>query len=346
MTAAPRVADTLADAGPRDLVHVDRKGRVRSRARSRAVAVAYWGLLATLVGIEGYLGYELFGWPGLSIAATLGGYVGWIFTRVGYLKTGVQRLVANDLSGSEAAFERVATARLTPKHLRARAWGGLASAARLRGDDALALEHIRKAIGLYKRSKRATALTAQHMEAQLLARLGRLEEARAVLAELPSEAPEGEYTRLSHYTTELYVAFREGKHRLSDDALHERATFALGITSAAPLLALLGWAFQQNGDPDMAELVIVEARDRHPGELMTIPMPELSRWLDDSGSVDKSPPEISLRRGASPSHTPPSLRRCAPVDSARTGVRVADEDDDEEEVVGARLTKARRGESR
>ena len=48
-----------------------------------------------LVGLEGYLGYELFGWPGLSIAAVLGGYVGWIFTRVMHLRRGVRTMVTN-----------------------------------------------------------------------------------------------------------------------------------------------------------------------------------------------------------------------------------------------------------
>lgn len=282
MSAAPRVADNLAEAGPRDLVHVDRKGRVRSRARSRAISVAYWGVLATLVGIEGYLGHQLMGVPGLSIAVILGGYVGWIFTRVGHLKGGVRSMVGSDLDAAEARFQRVAHARLTPRHLKARAWAGLASVSRLRGEDEKALEQIRESLRLHKRSKRAMALTARHMEAQLLARLDRVPEARAVLDEIREHPAQGEYTQLSQYTTELYVAFRAGRHALSDDELHERATFALPITAAAPLLALLGWAFRQNGDEEMAELVLEEARDRHPGELMSVPMPKLSRWLEES----------------------------------------------------------------
>ncbi|MCA9610599.1 MAG: hypothetical protein KC619_33620 [Myxococcales bacterium] len=283
MSAAPRVADSLAEAGPRDLVHVDRKGRVRSRARSRAIAVAYWGVLATLVGIEGYLGHLLLGLPGLSIAVILGGYVGWIFTRVGHLRGGLRSMVGSDLDAAAARFERVAKARLTPKHLRARAWAGLASVSRLRGEDEKALEQIRESLRLHKRSNRAMALTARHTEAQLLARLDRIEEARSVLDEIRDQPAEGEYTQLSQYTTELYVAFRAGAHSLSDDELHERATFALPITAAAPLLALVGWAFRQNGDEEMAELVLDEARDRHPGELMSVPMPKLSRWLEESG---------------------------------------------------------------
>ncbi|MBX3276303.1 MAG: hypothetical protein KF729_38980 [Sandaracinaceae bacterium] len=284
MSGTVRVADTLADAGPRDLVHVDGKGRVRSRARAQALTVGYWGLVSTLVGIEAYLGYALLGWPGLSIAAALGGWVGWVFTRVGHLKGGVRSLVSSDLEGAEAHFERVAHARLVPRHLKARALAGLAGVARVRGDDALALERIRRAIALSRRPKAALAQTARHHEAQLLARLDRHEEARAVLEEIGEPAP-GEYVRLSHHTTELYLAFRAGRHALSDDALHERASFALPITAAAPLLALLGWAFSERGDDEMAELLVGEARDRHPGELLSGPMPDLDRWMREGARV-------------------------------------------------------------
>jgi len=306
MTAS-RVADNLAEAGPRDLVYVDRKGRVRTRARTRALTVAYWGALGALVAAEGYLGYEVFGWPGLSIATVLGGYVGWIFTRVGLLRRGLRQMMDGDLEGAEGVFERVAKARLSPKHLRARAWGGLASAARLRGDDELALARVREAIRLStrRRSKRAVAQTARHLEAQLLARLGQAGEARAVWRELPSEVPEGEYTRLSYHTTELYLAFCEGRHDLSDDALHERASFALSITAAAPLLALLAWAFEQSDDAEMSELLRDEAKDRHPGELLSVPMPDLDRWLDgrarlrvdaDVDDVAEAEAEVERRR--------------------------------------------------
>lgn len=282
--SSPRVADTLAEAGPRDLVNLDRKGRVRTRAQTWALVGGYWGILGSLVAVEGYLGYLLLGMPGLSIAAVLGGYVGWIFTRVTHLRRATRMLVTNQLEEAEAAYLRVAQSRFTPRHLKARAWGGLASAARLRGEDELALERVRKAIALQRR-KRPLGLTARHMEAAVLARLGRLQESRAVWRELPQDIPDGEYVKLSHHTTELYLAFCEGSHGFDDDALHERASFALEITAAAPLLALLGWAFEQNGDTEMATLLVDEARDRHPGELMSVPMPEVSGWLEGYGRV-------------------------------------------------------------
>ncbi len=308
-TPSPRVANTLAEAGPRDLVHIDSDGRVRSRAKTRVLSFAYWGLLSALVAVEGYLGFELFGVPGLSIALVLGGYVGWIFTRVAQQRRGLELMVQAKLDEAEDTFERVAHARLVPKHLRARAWAGLASVARLRGDDELALKRIRACIRLRRRRRRALSLTTRHVEASILARLDRIDEARAVLAELPADVPEGEYVRLSHYTNHLYVAFRSGRHDLDDDELHEQAAFALGITSAAPLLALLGWAFEQIGDTDMAQLLGDEARDRHPGDLLSTPMPRLQRWLDGEDVSARARVDVTEEEEAAVSERPEREKR-------------------------------------
>ena len=274
-----RVADSLAEAGPRDLVHIDRKGKVVTGGRARIIRVGYWGLLTSLVGAEAYLGYTAFGVLGLSVAAALGGYVAFVFTRVAHLRRGLGLLLSSSLDEAEAAFERVATGRFTPRRMRARGLGGLSAVARLRGRPELALKRLRQSL-LLRRRGGALAEAARHTEAQLLARLGRVQEARAVLAEASPDIPEGEYPRLTYHTAELYIAFCDGRHQLDDDELHERASFALGITSAAPLLALLAWAFEQRGDDDMRQLLLDEAKDRHPGDLLSGPMPRLQRWLD------------------------------------------------------------------
>jgi len=90
-------------------------------------------------------------------------------------------------------------------------------------------------------------------------------------------------------TTELFLAFHEGRHELDDEALHERAKFALGITTASPMLALLSWAFAENGDEEMAELLRDEAQDRHPGKLMSVPMPKLDAWLNKEHARAEGP---------------------------------------------------------
>ena len=277
-----RVANTLEEAGPRDLVHIDARGRVRSRAKARVLATLYWGTLTALVGVEAFLGHSLFGLPGLSIAAALGGYMGWVGTRLIYLRRGLELLTESKLDDADAFFQRVANARLVPRRLRARAWGGLAATASVRGDPETALAHLRESLRLQGKSRRAIGLAAKHSEIKLLARLGRIPEARELMALLPQGEPKGEYTLLSHYSTHLYVAFRDGKHDFDDGALHDMAAFALPITSAAPLLALLAWAFEKNGDADMRELLLDEALDRHPGDLLSMTMPNLQRWMDEA----------------------------------------------------------------
>jgi len=277
---APRIADNLEQAGPRDLVHVDGTGRVRSRARTRVISIAYWGALAALVALEGYLGYLLLGTPGLSIGAVLGSYVGWVGSRVVLLRSGLGLLTRSKLDEADRLFDRVTRSPLTPRRLKARAWGGLAYAASLRGDPERALAHLRVRLRLQGRSERALALVARHSEVKLLARLGRTAEARQALAALPEEEPAGGYALLSHHTTHAYLAFCEGRHQLDDEQLHRMASFALGITSAAPLLALLAWAFEQNGDDEMRQLLLAEAKDRHPGDLLSKTMPGLQRWMD------------------------------------------------------------------
>lgn len=288
--SAPRIANSLAEANPQDLVHIDAAGRVRTRGRARVYSVLYWGSLATLIGVEAYLGYLLFDLPGLSIAAVLGGYVGWIFGRLRQLQRGIALGAESRLDEAEERLEKVAHGRLVPRRLRARALGGLASIASLRGDPELALSRVREALSIWRRSKRPMAQIARYAEVQLLTRLGKTDEARARLSEL-GPAPEGEYLRLGHHTIELYLAFVEGEHSLDDAELHERASFALGITSAASLLALLAWAFRRNGDEEMTALLLSEARDRHPGKILAKRMPDLQRWIEDHDALASAPVE-------------------------------------------------------
>src|SRR5690606_37320985 len=127
------------------------------------------------------------------------------------------------------------------------------------------------------------ARVARYSEVYLLVNVGRLDEARAKLEEL-GPVPEGEYYRISHWGAELYLALAEGTHTIDEDELHRRAKDALAITSAAGLLGLLAWAFDQQGDGEMAALLLDEARDRHPGQKLSGPMPLLEAWMQDQAA--------------------------------------------------------------
>ncbi|RZO55708.1 MAG: hypothetical protein EVA89_25525 [Sandaracinaceae bacterium] len=274
-----QLADSLEAARPEDLVHIDREGRVRSPARYRAITGVYWVTLLGLTGIEGYLGYLLFGAPGLSLGIVIGGALAWVGSRHVLLRRSSTAALSGEVDVAEAMAERVAKGWLVPRSLRAIAYGRLAFCASLRGDPDAMLRHTRESLRLWGKSGNVVARITRYGEVFALTRMGTLDTATDKLEMLGPE-PTGDYLRLTHWTTELFLAFRKGAHELDEDVLHERAKHALGITSASPLLALLAWAFEQNGDADMAELLMDEARDRHPGDLLSKRMPELQRWMD------------------------------------------------------------------
>ena len=63
-----------------------------------------------------------------------------------------------------------------------------------------------------------------------------------------------------------------------------RAQSALAISSAAPLLGLLAWAYTQLGDGDMSQHLLGEALDRHAGPRLSVGLPLLQKWLDTAAA--------------------------------------------------------------
>lgn len=280
MANHPKIAKDLESAEPHDLVHVDGKGRVRSPLRLRVLTSTYWSVLGLLVVAEGWLGYQLMGTPGLSLAVVLGAFVAWVGSRHLLLRRATREALASNLDEAEARLMRIAHGRLVPRRMRASARSWLSYCASLRGDAEGALAHSREAVRLWGKRKHILSTISRYGEVYALTRCGQLDEARVALEAL-GPMPQGEYLRITHLNVGLYLAFVEGKHSFSDDELHEHSKNALGITAAGPLLALLAWAFEKNGDAEMAELLFEEAKDRHPGDLLSKRMPDLQRWMDE-----------------------------------------------------------------
>lgn len=141
------------------------------------------------------------------------------------------------------------------------------------------LAHVESVLRRHGRARSVQARLARYSEVYLLVNVGRLDDARAKLEAL-GPIPEGEYYRITHWGAELYLALAEGAHAIDEDELHHRAKAALAITSAGPLLGLLAWAFDQQGDAEMSALLLDEARDRHPGRKLSGPMPLLEAWME------------------------------------------------------------------
>lgn len=255
-----RIAKDLASAGPKDLIHVDHRGRVRGPGRVKVIRGIYWGLLVAILLVEAVLGYALFGPAGLSIALALTLLVAWRASKQLALAGATSALSERRYEEADEAFAKLAASRILPRLFRPIALGRQAQAKEKAGDLAGALKLCRKAMAAYGKAKHAEARLARYQEARLLLRLGELDVASALISSF--EEPEGELFRLHHHTNALRLAFLRGHHDLSDERLHELATFALEINLAAPLIGLIGWAFAKNGDEDMAELMRDTALDR------------------------------------------------------------------------------------
>ncbi len=275
-----QLARSLDEAGPRTFVYVDGKGRVRSPTRYRAVqAMGYTALGAVVVGGTA-LYTSLFGPAGALVGVVFGAVAGRSLMLTREINQAALLSSHDRLDEAELILRRLLKRKLVARRLRALAHHNLGAVATRRGDHAEALDQLRQAVVLYQASWRKSPhlRSCQYGEVIALCNLGRTDEARERLASL-KERPEGDYLLIKHWTTELYVAFCQGKHHAEGD-LWERAQRALRITSSSALLSLCAWGFERQGDLDMAWHLLREAYDRLEGVPLLRTMPPLWRWME------------------------------------------------------------------
>jgi len=288
---AGTLADDLESAKPRQLVYVDRQGRVRSARRYRTMnRVGYGMIFAVSSGAMVLYGVAL-GISGVAIAAgAVGlGVLPWIhYVR---LSRGVRHLVCDELDDAEALFAAVARGALVSRQLRACALHNLGAIAVRRQDFETALDWQQRSRALFQRIRRKPvhAHMADLAAVQTLIELGRLGGAEALLAEIRERLPEGEYLQVQLWSAELYLAMGHDRHDFSDDELHRRARVALQITSAVGLLLLLAWAYWKAGDTDQAGHLMGQAFDRPEGlQLVETTMPRLWTWVREHEALAQS----------------------------------------------------------
>jgi tetratricopeptide (TPR) repeat protein len=274
------MAASLEQASVRSLVYVDGRGQVRSPEQYRTANTLYYGAVgAVVVGLDALL-WVAYGTTGLGAAGLLTVLFGRQLLATRRLQRAISLMVAGRLDEAEAMLTRVRRAFLIPTHFKARADQGLARVSMLRGryDEALARQE--SALGLLEgRRSSATRRTLEYARMLTLVNLRRTEEARRRLEELPRML-EGDYLRFLRATTELYIAFGEGRHALPDAYLREQADIALGIPSGRALLGLLAWAEAQAGRRSAAARLLGAAREREGGELVRTAYPLLAAWMD------------------------------------------------------------------
>jgi tetratricopeptide (TPR) repeat protein len=284
----PRVATSLAEAGPREVLHVDRRGQVRSPLRYRLRIAASFGALGSMAIGSAWLYYALIGPPGLLVGAGVAALASWLLSRWFRMRAGQRLFLAERFEEAEEQFSRVARARLVPRAVRAQAVHNIGSCRFLAGDFAAALDHYDRAIALYRKARARGLFPQMTRYARVLAltELDRLDEAEAELAAI-GPVPEGDFLRARHYTSALYLALARGEHALGEEELYERARFALPVTGAAGLLGLLAWAYRAAGDEDMAWHLLREALDRY-DSIIGRSMPRLKRWMDEHADTARN----------------------------------------------------------
>ena len=128
----------------------------------------------------------------------------------------------------------------------------------------------------------------QMVRASVLARLGRIEEARRQRDEAQAKAKPAtlasEYGQMLTHSVALDIAFHaDAPADLPDDTvLHGWARGALARTAFGVIVVELAWAFHRRGDDDMARHLLAESTSRMSarGEELRRGYPRLAAWAD------------------------------------------------------------------
>ncbi len=280
------LARSLAVAGPRSFVHVDRDGQVRSPTRFHALQLGTYATVGTMVVVSTALYVSMFGVAGVGAGGVLAVLLGWNLRRARRLQYATRLIVDDRIEEAIPVLESVRRSRICPRRIRALAEQNLGVCAVRRGRYEPALGHLRAAIALHGRSGRSPfARMAEYGELSTLVNLGQVAEARALMTARHQTVPTGDYLQLQHWVADLYICLAEGRHQVDPDALHDRARIALGLTGGAALLGLAAWAHHHIGDTDQAWHLLREALDRRADVPIASTLPRLHAWMEDHAAA-------------------------------------------------------------
>lgn len=276
LPAPTLIARSLDRARKGQLLYVGNDGEVRSPESLRARNVLAYGLIGG-VTVSGIALAAMTFPPIIPLYVVLGGRFAASANAIQRLNTASAALGRGDAKAALDAALPVAKAWWLPRHVRALADIRVAAALAIEGKAEEALARLRRGRGQLS-GRSVQHRSSRFTEVHLLVQLGKLEEARAVLAELGA-APPGEVLKVAHWLAELHLACAEGKHQLDEQALHERARKGLAMTAGRDLLQLCAWGYAQLDDKEQVEFLLGEALDREGSSHLAVTMPSLHRWL-------------------------------------------------------------------
>ncbi len=275
------VARSLTEATPRTLVSLDSRGQVRSPVRrvvERTAAYGALGLMASMTLVSASLGDPL----GMTIGLTATAMWAHGVVVARWLERASALMIHGQLDQAESLLRRCLQPPWGSHSVRAHAHLRLSGVMTRRGDHAGALLEAQQSIALFEeeRPRQIQFLhVARYQEIRALVSAGRLADARIRLEEM-GPVPGGDYLRMQHYVSELYVALADGRMPFADQPLWERAHMALQLSAAAPLLALCSWGYFKLDEQDMAWHLLQTAYDRLDNEPLAQMMPLLWRWME------------------------------------------------------------------
>ncbi len=293
-----RLAASLEAARAGELLAVDRRGRVLSRAQQRRVVAGSWSLMGTVVAGTGLLYGSAFSpLAGMIAAAASAGYFAfrmrnWPRYRAAMALVGESRW--EDAHAALLALDGAGLPRLCHRSARAT----LGALDQLLGRPEAALERVNGVLAELGDSLSVIRWQAATVRAAALVRLGRLDEAGRERDRFVTPRPD--YVELLYQGVVLAIAFAaDAPESLpATDALHEWARAGLQRSKFGETLVSLAWAFHRRGDDDMARHLLLESASRIPRAALPMTQPGLHAWAEqrraawglDAGEAQGSEP--------------------------------------------------------
>ncbi len=271
----PRVAHSLREALPGDLLYVDRRGEVLSRGQFLRAKTLALGRLAAYAAVMGVVV------GGLASAVLPGVIAGGLTVALLHRRNARPRRtltrVSALMSGGELVEARAVLSTLDGRMLEP-SWSFARARLEYRLDwmDGAHAQALARCVRLCRRYRHGQTL---HDGVWLFAIAGRASSARKVLAAMPRDA--GEWGTLRRSSAELRIAFAEGvlPEAWDSDRLHDVARVVLQTSLFGGVCALLAWAFEQRGDVDMMRHLLAETPARLGSSSLVALDPPLHSWF-------------------------------------------------------------------
>ena len=289
------VARSLADAGPGEMVIVNRHGQSLTTRQATTSIVASWTIIVASPLAVGLIYGALLS----PLVGVVAGAAMQLLTLVRLrhwpaLRGAIAHAVAYRWEDAHAALIALEKKRL-PASQRVTAQVLLAALEELLGQPQQAIDRldgVHADLSTWRTRSHVLRCQAASLKAEALATLGRLDEARRSRDELVREAaaatggpgrPRGDYLEMIVQGAELKIAVEANTpDALPDDnTLHLWARAALGRSRFGELLVSLAWAFHRRGDDDMARHLLTEAPSRIPRSSLPQTSPRLHAWAQE-----------------------------------------------------------------